>query len=115
MSAKKPLVPKSSKFIYAVLEYASERKGEFHRSEAMKWMVKHFELTPAAQREKTKGGHALRYENRTSRAISNLTNHKDLLRRKRPGFYEITARGRKELALSNGEITLAYLREKYPE
>lgn len=86
MSAKKSSIPSSSDFIYAVLEFASKISGEFHCSEVREAMVRHFDLSPAEKQELTAGGNQARYENRTSRALSNLRIYGGLLRWKRRGY-----------------------------
>ena len=112
MSTRKSLVPGANEFHSAILEYASKRGRAFHRREAMEAMAKHFKLSPAAKSELTREGHAFRYENRTSRAISDLKNYGELLRRVAPGCYEITEKGKQELA--SGRASLSYLQKKYP-
>lgn len=103
-------VPTSNDYIFAVLDWAS-RRGEFERREAVDSMVAHFNLSDEAQMERTANGHALRHENRTMRAISNLKNA-GFIAWKAPGRYEITDLGRRELATSGGKLTHGYLRER---
>ena len=113
MSAKKSSIPNSNDFIYAVLKFASKRVNEFHCGEAKEAMARYFNLSSAEKQELTAGGNEARYKNRTSRAISDLKIYGGLLRSKRRGYYEITEKGKEELKLSNGRITLAYLQKKY--
>ena len=108
MSNQRATLPSSSEFIYAVLDYADKRNGEFHRSEPIREMGDYFNLTPEVRNKRTRQNNKTCVDDRTSWALSNLKNAKLLVSNK-PGYFEITNLGREKLATADGEISRAYL------
>lgn len=107
-------VPEMDCFLLPLLKWASEKSGEFHRSEVMEAMADHFRLSPVAKRKLTDGGNMPCYKDRTSRSLSHLKKAGLMCSiNKGSGYWKITAEGKKE-ARTLKKMNRRYLKDNFP-